>query len=693
MSEEQKIVSEAKDWNKQIITSPARKRHERLWFENTAFYEGYQWLEYNSSAQEYLFYRDFNYGKIKTQVNQIQPITDKQIARILRKKPRLTGTPNINTANSELWLVANQLGNVFTYLEDKLQMYVHLYEVMLEAFNCGIGWIAPYWDELAGENVAKVVPIFGKKGEIIGEKEVLINTGDVNMQVYSPFDVIISPSVQQYSNIRRLQTRLFVNPDEIYEYYGKKVEPDRKVEDDSVFGRKYRQLISKVTGRWDVKAVDDVVMKIVEYQLPSKKYPKGRYLVYAGDTILEHKDYLPFGELMFVPFWCKRRHNKFNGDTFIRQLIPPQRQKNRTISVILETLYSHAYPYWAVEKGSGLLKKGIRGEPLQILEYNQGARPPQHVPPPPMPAYVFNTNSLIDQSMMDIASQHDVSKGVNPAGLNNNQALMNLMEADDVTVSLIEQQFYRSYELLGNKIKKIISEGYEEERIIQLSGDNAPNVIGDNFAFSKDSAKKLKDVRIKVEAVPDLPYSRSGKIQLVNDMVRAGLLDPQSPQDKNIIRKIIDFTGVTAELSLDEKNAIRENIGAKEGRGVEPPLEFEDHATHLSVHYQWMKTPEYRALIKQVPEIDQAMMEHTEATKQLIPPPPPEPIPKKVNVNVKAESPEGTRVMEEAGVLTPQPEQPPLSPEGLPPEAIPPEMIPQGVPAGGLPPDYGEGGV
>lgn len=671
------LIEDAHQFYNGVINSASRKRNERLWFENNAFYEGFQWLEYNFNTQEYLFYKDYTNGKIKTQVNLIQSITDKQLSRIVKKKPRLIGSASNSNSNSQLWLIANQLSSVFEYVENKMEMDVKLYEVMLEAFTCGMGWLNFFWDDNFGDDVAKEVPILDNAGNIVGTETKYVNTGDVNSEVFNAFDVIISPSVQRYENIRRLQSRRYQNPDEIFEQYGIKVDADRRADDDSTFNRKYRNLINKVSGGQDLK-LDDSVMKLVDYQRPSIKYPKGRYLVYANGVVLDYKEELPTGDINFVPFWCKKRHNKFLGDTFIRQLIPPQKQKNRLTSLQLEIAYNHAYPYWMVEKGSGLLKKGIKGEPMQILEYNQGSKAPMHSPPPPMPAYVQQLNEMTDQAMMDISSQHEVTKGVNPSGLNNNQALINLMEADDVTLSLIEQLFYRSYEMCGNKIKNIISQGYDEERMIQVSGDNAPNFSGSGFTFSRDSAKALKDVRVHIESVPDLPYSRSGRIQLVNDMAQSGLLNMADPVDKNIARKIVDFTGVVNEKTLDEKNAIRENMLAKEGQPIDPPVKYEDHMVHLYTHYTWMKTPEYKALVKMNPKIHAVMMQHTEMTEQLIPPPPKPEIPTKVNVQVKSEATPGSgdKVLIDSGVVQPPPPPPQIGGPGAP--------VPGGLPLEGM---------
>lgn len=677
---ERALIDEARYFFNEVAGSSSRKRLERQWFEQNAFYEGYHWLEYNYNTQEYLFYKDFQNGKIKTQINEIQSITDKQIARILKKKPRLTGTPANSNSNAELWLIGNQLSSVFEYLEYKMDMKVKLYEVMLEAFNCGVAWLNFYWDPNFGDNVTKPYPVFDEQGNIIGEELRTINTGDVNCEVFSPFDVIVSPTAQRLENIRRLQTKKYQNVDEIYEQYGVKVEPDRTMEYDSVFGKKYRNLINKVTGQGDMK-IEDSVLKIVDYQKPSEKYPKGRYIVIAGNKVLDYKDELPTGELNFAPFWCKKRHNKLMGDTFIRQLIPSQRQKNRLASVLFEIAYNHGYPYWTAEKGSGIIKKGIRGEPMQILEYNQGSKEPRQNPPPPIPPFIFNLNSMVDQSMMNIASQHDVTRGVNPAGLNNNQALMNLMEADDVTISLIEQQFYRSYEYCGEIIKRIISQpgAWDEDRLITVSGDSSPSFSGEGFVFKKENIQKLKDVRVRIEAVPDLPYSRSGKIQLINDIAQAGILNMQNPSEKRLAMKIVDFTGITNEMSLDEKAAIRENITAKEGEALMSPEPYEEHDTHLYIHYNWMKTPEYIALRKITNDsIHQIMMEHTEKHKQMIPPPPVPEVPKRVNVQVRADSMAGDEILANSGLIPPSAVSP--TAEGMSPGGVPPEMADMGAP-------------
>jgi hypothetical protein len=187
-------------------------------------------------------------------------------------------------------------------------------------------------------------------------------------------------------------------------------------------------------------------------------------------------------------------------------------------------------------------------------------------------------------------------------------------------------------------------------------------------------------------------------------MATSGLLNMQNPADQRLARKIIDFTGIASELSLDEKNAIRENIAVKNGQVIDPPEDFENHDTHLYVHNQFRKTPEYRALKKAAPLMDGAMKAHIQATMAMIPPPPPPEIPKKMNLQVKAEAgtPSGDQTLTAFGI-TPPPPPPmptgPIGPEGagLPP-GIDPNMLPPEMPGEKPPIDerlslpLGEGG-
>lgn len=691
---DQEIISECNTFYTGVIQSPARKRIERQWLENNLFYEGYQWNDFNTATGEYLIYQDLNNGKVKTNINEIEPITMKHVARMVKKKPKIIGRAVAGKESDEnLQLISNGFTGLILSWEEKNFFIETLYEWVLEAFIHGIAWMHFYFDPDAGETVTKEVPVFDPNGSgaIIDVQTVEVKLGEIKAQVYNPFDVIISPNVQNYENIRRLQVKCFEHPDEIYEKYGIKVEPDSIMSDPSVFARKYRRVINKSNQYADSTTVNDMVMKIIDFQLPSKKYPKGRYCVYANNVLLAYSEELPFGELMFVPFRVKKRLNKFNGDTFIRQLIPPQRQKNRTLSMLFEILYNHGYPAWLVEKGSGILKKGIKGDSMQIYEYNGGTRPPQQSQPGQAPNYAFQLMQNADDGMMNISSIHDVSRGVNPAGLNNAQALNALMDADDQTISLMEQELYRTIELCGNKLKTAMAQAYEEDRIIEFSGDAAYLALASGFTMKKEWIKQLNDVRVTTEAVPDLPYSRPGKIQLVNDMLKSGLLNHQNPSDMRLAKKIVDFTGMSDEVSLDEKMAMQENVQAKNGMQLAPPEPWEDHAIHLDIHYKFMKTAEFKLMVRNNPQLRDIMVQHTEATKQMIPPPSPPPVPAKLNLQIKGETMNADQILAKEGIIPPPPPPPPMPPQnGMMP---PPEMPPMGAQDSGmqpLPPPMGQ---
>lgn len=673
--EEKRIISEVGEYYNQVINSPARKRYEKMWFELNCFYEGMQWSDFLSSSNEYLFYSDINQGKIKTQINEVEPITNKHVARIVKKKPKVIGRPIAGKEHEDdIILKSNAFTGLMLSWEEKVNLHQHLTNAVLEAFVQGMSWINLYYDPNYGDTIYKDYPILDQFGNVIGVEERAVKQGEILPQVYNPFDVVISPTVESYDNIRRLQVKCFENPDEIYERYGQRVEPDNQIVDASLFSRKYRRLINKTMRETAERSMEDSVLKLIDYQLPSRKYPKGRYSVTAGGKILDYKEELPFGELMFVPFYCKQRKNKFFGDTFLRQLIAPQKQKNRILSLTLEILYNHGYPYWVSEKGNGILKKGIKGDSMQVLEYNTGSRPPTQQQPGQAPLYAFQLNSLVEEGMANISSQHDVTRGINPAGLNNAQALNALMDADDQVISLVEQGFFRSVEMLGNKYKKAASVVYTEDRVIDYSTD--AGYLNSDTKMPVEWLKSLDDVRVVIEAVPDLPYSKPGKIQLVNDMISNGMLNMQVASEKRLARKIIDFTGVMDEFNEDEKSAMHENTQAKVGVQLAPPEEYEDHETHLYVHYKWMKSPEFKMMVKKNPMIKQIMMQHVAATKQMIPPPMPPDIPKKVNVNVKADATPaiGNQILEQAGLVQPSPPPPQMPGPGGPQGMMPPDM-------------------
>jgi hypothetical protein len=125
---------------------------------------------------------------------------------------------------------------------------------------------------------------------------------------------------------------------------------------------------------------------------------------------------------------------KFYGTSIIEDLLPVQKEYNRTRSQIIENKNRMAKIQLMAPRGSIEVQK-VTSEPGQVILYTPGYAPPQPIPLQNLPAYVLQEVQQLQQDMDDISGQHEVSRGQNPAQVTAATALSYLQEQDDTKLS------------------------------------------------------------------------------------------------------------------------------------------------------------------------------------------------------------------------------------------------------------------
>lgn len=260
---------------------------------------------------------------------------------------------------------------------------------------------------------------------------------------------------------------------------------------------------------------------------------------------------------------------------------------------------------------------------------------------------------------MDISSQHEVSQGRVPPGVESGPAIMALQESDELILSPVIKGIEKSYERTGEMLLRRAKQFYKEERKIKIIGEN--NQLDEVYMFNQADLQDQIDVRVR--SASGLPITKSGKMQTVFDLVNRGILNPQN--DRKVILHLLDIPEINEEIGVDEKMAKLELIFMSEGQPAQV-MDWQDHVVHLMVHEEYMNGQEF---LKLPEEIKQGFVEHRNLHKQAM-------------VEKQAEEMAMQQQAQNLAMQAVPPPAPPMGPEGMPPqgqEQMPPE-------AGGMPP-------
>ena len=272
----------------------------------------------------------------------------------------------------------------------------------------------------------------------------------------------------------------------------------------------------------------------------------------------EHGQY-PFIKFDHIPT------GGFYAASVIEDVIPIQRELNRTRSQIIEAKNRMAKPQLIAPRGSVDPSK-ITSEPGIVIQYRPGLAPPQPLPMQNLPPYVLQEVDRALADIEDVTSQHQVSKGGTPTGVTAATAISYLQERDDSVLATTYQSVEAGWEKIAKQSLSHVVQFWDTKRIIQVTGVDGSF---DSIALKGSDIKSGLDIRM--EAGSSLPVSKAARQALLMDMMTQGLIPP----DKGL--KMMEIGGVKKlyeELAIDERQAQRENLRMRN-------LEIQDIEAHL----------------------------------------------------------------------------------------------------------------
>lgn len=292
----------------------------------------------------------------------------------------------------------------------------------------------------------------------------------------------------------------------------------------------------------------------------------------------------PFSKLEMIP------SGKFYGDSVITDLLPIQREYNRTRSQIIEAKNLMGKPKILAAKGS-INAAQITSEPGQVLFYVPGYPEPKEMAHAPLPQHVMQEVQQLQEDIDDISGQHDISRGKNPSQVTAATALSFLQEQDDTKLSDAITSLEEAVEKLGKHILSHVSQFWTTERTVQIVGADG------SFDAQVYKGESLGgNLNVRVEAGSALPQSKAAKQAFVMDLIK---LFPQYADKGLELLEIGGIERIYEEYLTDKRQAQRENIKMSAGAPVEVN-DWDNHQVHIDIHNTFRKSQEFEMMDDQL---------------------------------------------------------------------------------------------
>lgn len=614
---------------------PERFYMEELWLISMAYWYGKQRF-YFEEGKFWDATVDMVEDDVAYQINLVRSRVNSAVAQILEVNGEFAAAPATGDVKHREW--ARLTDKVFDHLRNTTDFQYTLFTAELYAAIMGTGHIKFTWDPTLGEperyykqdkRSQAVIPEMMLSNEEQRYKDAQgefedYKTGDLRTEAVQPFAIFPDPSARDggIASCRSLSERHYMDIDTIAERWDMDPKDIKPMEVDQGL-RVYEEAIafwSKGTGLYPLftptpeEKRGKRTLYIERWERPSREYPRGRRLVYAGGRIvnLNRKGgtdnpyagdrtgwaHIPYAKID----WCPRPGNYW-GASLVEDMLGPQYHLNLARSYSLKFLVTFGLPNTYVGTNSELDTDTMEAGGGKIYKVSEAsAFGVKHGPTPQLPPDIGKFGMECEADLNKVASQTEIDGSALPGQIRSGAGIRQINEERFRPLSIPAKAMLRGVRDTGRGLIAIGKLYYGKNRLLRYLGEDNDWVI-ETF----DGANLVTDIRIVGE--PSVMDTRTSERAEMLDAINAGAFNPQFDEETRLlILKGLHYNTSEEFISRKlqaEKNQEREiqNMIAdplRYGEQGYPVMEWEDHKIEAARCIAFMYSPEFRKLTPQV---------------------------------------------------------------------------------------------
>lgn len=528
------------DWSRKQFAQMKGERVsvENQWYLNLAFYAGKQNVvdrnrnmagSFTSTTTANLWTPPAPHWRARPVVNRVRPTIRTELAKLTGQKPSAFIVPASSedrdlyaaTAGEQIWET--------TYRDKKIKKTTR--RAVFWAITCGTGFFKHWWDPTEVDKANDQM-------------------GDICIQAETPFHIFVpnlrEEELEDQAFIFHAQTK---SRDWCKLYFPQFQGNSSFAGESSIVEPVWLNMVS---GGASAEQNKVLVMECWVKPGTTTMFPQGAMFTVIGDQLVQfmegwpyyHNEY-PFSKIDHIPT------GKFYGESSIVDLIPLQREINRTHGQIIEAKNRMAKPQLMAYEGS-VDPTRMTSEPGQVVLVQPGFQFPTPIPMQALPSYVAQELERLYQDWADISGIHEVSQGQTPAGVTAATAISYLQEQDETKLSHTVFSIEDALEKVAKQTLQYVQQYWDSERTIKVVGEDGSF---DYLAFKGSDLRDNTDIQI--EAGSALPTSRAAKQAFIMDLMKMQFISP----DEGL--EVLDMGGVNRlqeRREVDKKQAQRENL-------------------------------------------------------------------------------------------------------------------------------------
>lgn len=534
-------------WNEQFnMCKELRRPFEEEWYMNYAMYRGKQWVVWDrTSAGNRLVEPTVAQNRVRITSNKIRVVARRETAKLTKQEP--------------IWFVVPATTEPEDVAAARCSQGISEYILVTTNFKSQRRE-ATFWCSITGNGYAKIT--------CPGRNE----------------DIVIEPVIPWHMYVPEIQTKDLqkqpyimvvkgMDKDTIQKQYNLQLKAEDLSSGDFLEQRFFNALGMTNTQAKSVK--DKVLVKEIWIRPGAMaKYPDGGFIVIAGEQIADKyyfteeplpEDTDPMQEIVVKakPTNYPFRHNRlpfakmgsiptggFYDTSVIVDLIPLQKERNRTRSQMIEAKNRTSNPKMAYQKGS-LDPNKVTAQAGQMLPINPGYDYPKYIEGTSVSTAQSQEIEMLDRDMDDISSQFEVTRGSTPPGVEAASAIAYLQEENDTVLHYAVESIADFIQECGQQALMLAQQFWDETKTIKVVSKNSAQ---DATIWHITDIKNNTDLRIEPDSIA--PVSRAAKQAFITGLMKDGIIPPEKGLrylQMNETNRLYD------ELQVDSKQAQREN--------------------------------------------------------------------------------------------------------------------------------------
>ena len=597
------VPKEVQDWELKFTrAAQMRQPFEEQWYYNLAFYAGRQYAIWDKNGvANRLIEPPAPRNRVRLITNKVKPIVRREITKMTKEEHQAYVVPNTTDPTD---VAASKVAESLVDWSFTTSKYNEARRrAAFWVSTCGTGFI---------------------KTTCPGNDSNIVYEPVTPFHLYVPYVQEETIKAQPYI----IHARAY-SPEQVYDKYGMECKPDAVVDGGTLEQRLFSALgIKNTAGQQNLTLVKEIWIQ------PCKNYPEGGLIVIADKKVIyaysskpapseltedtpvvgtspfvsrmysevdfpfEHGE-SPFQKIDHIPM------GRFYSESVVTDLIPLQKEYNRSRSQVLESKNLTSKPQMVYIKGS-IDPSKVNAQPGLMIGVQPGFEAPRYLDAPEIPGYVIQEFDRIQRDMDDISNQFEVAKGRTPPGVEAASAIAYLQEENDQVLHSTIASIEAATEEVGRQTLGLIQQFWSTEKIEKIVSKNNQMEAA---LFKVASLKDNTDFRIESQSMA--PKSRAARQAFIVDLMDKAVITP----DQGLrYLQMSETNRLYDELQVDSKQAKRENF--KMSIGEELQLNpFDNHAIHLYEHELYMKSQEYEALPDEIKAI---FLNHHMLTKMMV---------------------------------------------------------------------------